>query len=214
METVAEIAAKGQVYKLLSSLYCSPGDGLEDGDSLSSLGDALITLRLDSLHKELERMKSCLTSPESRTQLAVDYVKLFRGPVKAEVYPYESLHTDGEAMGSSTIDVMERYREAGLAVSKDFKDLPDHVSVELEFMHYLCSMQLQCLERKDAAGELQFNLLRGSFLKEHLAKWVPGFADKILTSAASPFYSGLAKVTKEFINEEYTSTLAAHMPDR
>lgn len=206
METVEEIAAKGRVYKLLSSLYCSPGDGFIEGGTVTSLRSALTVLRLDSLLGEVESMESYLTKPESKGELAIDYARLFRGPVKAEAYPYESLHTDGEVMGPSTIGVMELYREAGLAVSKDFKDLPDHVSVELEFMHYLCSAELQCRESKDQAGEQRFNVLRRSFLKEHLTKWVPRFADKILRSTTSPFYSALAKVTQGFIHSECSAT--------
>jgi len=67
--------------------------------------------------------------------LAVEHTRLFVGPVKALVYPYASMHLEGEIMGQSTQDAASRYRAFGLDVSGSFADLPDHICAEIGRAH-------------------------------------------------------------------------------
>ncbi|MBI2907966.1 MAG: molecular chaperone TorD family protein [Chloroflexi bacterium] len=201
-EAAEAVAAKGQVYRVLSRMYGPPQRDFCDSQALALLRGALGTLGLDSLQGQVDKLESYLTTPEGGLVLAREYVRLFRGPVKAAVYPYESLHRDGEIMGPSAVAVTELYREAGLAVSNDFRDLPDHVSVELEFMHFLCARQLQCQGDGDAEGEMRFGVLRRSFWKQHLQQWLPGFANRVLGSTLCPFYVALAAITLELTQKE------------
>ncbi len=202
MEAAEELLAKSQVYTLLSQAYCSPTDSLLKGGFVESLREAFHTLKINLFDREIEKMGANLEMLEDFTDLAVEYTRLFRGPVKAEAYPYESMYIDGEIMGESTLDVVKRYSKAGVAVSKDFKDLPDHISAQLEFMSYLCTRELQVQEKGDFDEALRLKLMRQSFLKDHLAMWVPDFADSIIKNAKSPFYFSLAEVTKRFIHLE------------
>jgi TorA maturation chaperone TorD len=53
--------------------------------------------------------------------LKIDFSKLFVGPYKLFAAPYGSVYLDGErqVMGDSTLDVKNRYREAGLDTAKN-----------------------------------------------------------------------------------------------
>ena len=134
----------------------------------------------------------------------MEYTRLFRGPVKAEAYPYESIYIEGEVIGNSTLDVVRRYGEAGVAVADGFKDLPDHISAELEFMHYLCGRALDALERGANDEATRFRCMGQTFLKDHLNKWVPQFTDLIMQYATTPYYLTIAEITQEFIIREAT----------
>ncbi|MFN2356106.1 MAG: molecular chaperone, partial [Desulfopila sp.] len=76
---------------------------------------------------------------ESRHQdLLVEYARLFVGPFELLAPPYGSvyLETGRRLMGDSTIAVQHMYTNAGLTL--DVQEAPDHIALELEFMHYLC----------------------------------------------------------------------------
>jgi TorA maturation chaperone TorD len=106
-------------------------------------------------------------------------------------------------MGPSTIDVKRRYNEAGLDIRKNFSDLPDHVSVELEFMSYLCDKEEKAGSDEDA--EL-WRKRQGEFWKNHLDPWITEFSNKILQSSRSSYYSALALFLKDWIKEEGETT--------
>ncbi|MBM2832017.1 MAG: molecular chaperone TorD [Dehalococcoidia bacterium] len=196
------LRAEGEVYRLLSSAYYAPGGDFPGSFFSEQLGEALTALGLGFLDTELENLKSSPRDRDKPAALGVEYARLFRGPVKAQAYPYESMHVDSEIMGQSTLEVVRQYREAGLHIAADFKDLPDHISAELEFMSYLYARELEALQMGQAGEAARFGTIRHSFLENHLARWVPGFADLILQHASSPFYISLARLTREFICQQ------------
>lgn len=202
MDTALELGARAEVYRLLSRAFQAPHDSFLGPDFLDPLKRALGLLSLPTGADEVEAMRRHLLALPSTLDLAVEYTRLFRGPVQAEVYPYESMHVDGEIMGQSTLDVVRRYQEAGIGVSMEFADLPDHISAELEFMGYLCLQELGTLQAGKLDEVLRFRHTQGSFLEDHLGRWVPQFAQLVLRCATTPFYLGLARVTLEFINRE------------
>lgn len=203
-ESAEKLAARSQAYKLLAQAYYPPEESLLQGDFPDRLRNALHVLQPDLCAGELEKIENYLRSLKEPLELAVEYTRLFRGPVKAEAYPYESMYVDGEVMGASTLDVLRRYEEAGVGVSDDFKDLPDHISAELEFMHYLTARELEAWQRESQSEAVRFQLLAHSFLNDHLARWVSDFADATLQNATTPFYLGLAGITKGFVHGEET----------
>ena len=203
-ESLEKLAARAEVYRLLSQAYHTPEVSFLKGDFLGSLVRALDTLALDSCAGEVKNVESYLQALQESVELAVEYTRLFRGPVKAEVYPYESMYIGGEVIGNSTLDVVRRYEEAGVAVADGFKDLPDHISAELEFMHYLCGRALDALERGANDEATRFRCMGQTFLKDHLNKWVPQFTDLIMQYATTPYYLTIAEITQEFIIREAT----------
>jgi TorA maturation chaperone TorD len=84
--------------------------------------------------------------------LKIDFSKLFVGPYKLFAAPYGSVYLDSErqVMGDSTLDVKTRYREAGLDTAKNFKDAPDHISAELEFMYYLIFKEIEAFSKANS----------------------------------------------------------------
>ena len=155
--------------------------------------------------KLVQKMRKEFEAGADLEQLKVDFSKLFVGPYKLFAAPYGSVYLDGgrKIMGDSTLDVRNRYREAGLDTAKNFKDAPDHISAELEFMYYLVFKEIEALSKADIETAIDFIQKQKSFLEDHLMTWVPEFANNIIKNAENPFYPNLAKATTAFLDENY-----------
>lgn len=166
----------------------------------------------ESVHTENQPTVNILPSNLTR-----EHLRLFVGPGHIPCPPYESVYRKdrpimvrGLVMGPSTADVQRRYAEAGLRVSKRFADLPDHISAELEFMHFLCSQESKVREDK-AALELS-RKRQQEFLTLHLQPWVTTFAEGVLASTKSDFYRSAATLLKSFVKAEIENSMESREP--
>lgn len=134
-------------------------------------------------------------------ELKVAHAKLFVGPFSLAAAPYGSVYLDdgGRVMGDSTMDVIKRYEQEGLARSDDCKDLPDHIAVELEFVSYLMSREIAALEASDTSSAAAYESKRQSFADTLLRPWVPEFCQMIKEGTDNEFYTGLAGCTSTVI---------------
>jgi TorA maturation chaperone TorD len=139
--------------------------------------------------------------------LAVEYTRLFLGPGK-HIPANESIHHErddgdwGRLWGASTVEVKKFIESAGLEYRTDYKDMPDHISVEFEFMQKIIEKERD--EWKDGNVERALYCLKmeKKFIEEHIARWVPLFCKKIIDDAELPFYREIARVTKDFVEFE------------
>jgi len=193
--------ARSEIYKHLAACYQHPDTGLED--TLKGLEAFLASLSSGACeHASLMR-----TGPrrlDDLQQLRIEHARLFVGPYQAPAAPYGSIYLEGgrTIMGHSTMNAIDQYRSANLVVSDNFKDAPDHISVELEFMYALILKEIESLGNGDAETFQQQLDLQQNFLRHHLAMWVPPFAEAVDTHAAMDFYRQLATATRVFITEE------------
>ena len=139
--------------------------------------------------------------------LAVEYARLFLGPDK-HISPHEAVHhqrDDGDwgvHWGGSTVDVKKFIETTGLEYKQEYSGMPDHISVELDFMKEAAGREAQAIEEKDWEGALYCQKMEKKFICDHLIKWIPTFCDKIISQAEISFYGDLADVTKDFITLE------------
>ncbi len=140
--------------------------------------------------------------------LAVEYARLFLGPAK-HISPHESIHHQrddgdwGSHWGASTVDVKKFIETAGLEYKQEYSGMPDHISVELEFMKEAAGREAQAIEEKDWEGALYCQKMEKKFICDHLIKWIPAFCEKIISQAELSFYGDLAAVTRDFIALEF-----------
>jgi TorA maturation chaperone TorD len=134
-------------------------------------------------------------------ELLVEYTRLFLGPFGVIAPPYGSVYLDGEhrVMGDSTMEVIRRYRNEGLSGSSDARELPDHVSVELEFMSYLVFKEIKALEICDLGAAAEAVEKQKSFSGDFLRRWIPPFCERIKENTESGFYAALAQCASTFI---------------
>jgi DMSO reductase family type II enzyme chaperone len=92
---------------------------------------------------------------------------------------------------------------------------PDHVSVELEFMHFLCYREATAgsAETGDAQS---YQLAQLDFSKRHLVNWIPELAGTVATSAPDSLYARVLAGASDFMQRDHewqASTVVETMSD-
>ena len=124
-----------------------------------------------------------------REALAVEYCRIFIGP-SGHMPPVESIVLgEGRFWGPSTEKVADFYKAVGIAVTREARMVPDHISMELD-----C---LAILEEKQQID------LAGAFAREHLLNWLPGLIDHVEERGALGFYPLWARALYDMLNELY-----------
>lgn len=197
-----------EAFRLLSACYILPDTGMPD--TLDNLQGHLANTS-EPATKCVRRMRREIESDPNFEALKIDFAKLFVGPYKLLAAPYGSVYLDSERtmMGDSTFDVKTRYREAGLDTAKNFREAPDHIAAELEFMYYLIFKEIEALSNSDLQAAIGFLQKQRSFLEDHLMRWMPEFAANIIEHAETAFYKNLAKATETFLKENYALVCSA-----
>ncbi|HUI86795.1 MAG TPA: molecular chaperone TorD family protein [Nitrososphaerales archaeon] len=166
---------------------------------------------LASLWVELRRAVTGDSDSESpplqdARDLVFEYDRPFVGPARLPCPPHEPVHSkdrpemdQGTVAGPSVLDAKRLCAEAGLAVSKEFHDLPDHIAAELEFMAYLCEREQS---ETTAEGREMWRRRQGELFELHLGPWAAGFEDKVTASTGSPFYQPVASLLRAFVVDE------------
>jgi len=145
-----------------------------------------------------------------------EHMKLFVGPQQLLAPPYGSVYLEPntrEIMGESTQDAERLYAEAGLQKDEELKDAPDHVRVELDFMHVLIARTVEACEAGDWQKAEKYVNIQLMFLQNHLSRWVTPFAKVIRTGAATRFYKATALVLESFIKQEFLEDGAAMLEE-
>ncbi len=144
-------SARADLCRLLAACYYEPGPEFTD-EKLFEAMHAAAALIDPALAADVRSLGGSFAAEDAQT-LLVDYTRLFLGPVHMLARPYGSSWLSGEAalMQSSTMDVLDLYKQCGFAIDTDFQELPDHVAVELEFLYLLLFRQAQA--RHDGSAE-------------------------------------------------------------
>jgi TorA maturation chaperone TorD len=192
-------AARADLARLLAACYYEPGAALAEERVFESLVAAAAIVDPE-LTAPARRLADAF-SAASLEALLVDYARLFLGPVKALAQPYGSvwLETDGGLMQGSTVAVAALYAEGGFEIADEFRDLPDHVAAELEFLYLLLFKLAQARVSGDGAAASTVDALRRRFLEEHLGVWIGRFGAAVTAGAQTDFYRALAALTERFV---------------
>lgn len=198
---MAEVRAS--LYSALASGFSAPDEGTlkEISGRLSEvLREASSLFVMPVLEDTIKNFDASINASD-RTSLKAEYHRLFVGPYKLPAPPYASVYLESEPtiMGTSTLEVLRMYEEAGFLLSPSFKDLPDHVAVELEFMALLCEEERRAWRRGGLCEAAKLISLEESFLRGHLVRWIPNFTSKILASTEFLFYWALASLVKDYV---------------
>lgn len=194
---------RSNIYGFLSLIYRT-----EVGETV------LQHIRKPAFHSVLSDMGAKLEDDFSKKpekelieDLAIEYTRLFIGPAK-HISPHESVHHErgdgdwGTLWGKSTVEVKKFIETSGLEYKSDYIGIPDHISVELEFMKQAAEREVQAREENDNDGLLYCLKMEKKFIDEHLAKWLPVFCEKVISEANLSFYREMARITSNFIEFE------------
>ncbi len=211
-ETSAQ--ARSRMYHLLSVLFRYPTpelfESLANGAYPAQLDEALEA----SAHQggpcaaksaELaEKLRAILAGMDYR-DYEVRYTQTFEvGAPKPLCPPYEGVQRKGLPRNSSMLNIAAFYKHFGLKIGADegSHELPDHISAELEFLHFLAFKEAQAREAGDTELLTGYLLAQNDFLQRHLVRWVPDFANRLETIDPGNILAVYAGYTASFLNEE------------
>ena len=144
-------------------------------------------------------------SPE---ELRAEHDRVFGLVLSRECPPYETEYDSSAEpffRAQQLADIAGFYRAFGLETAQAAPERPDYLALELEFMAFLIRKERLALATAatDAAATERAGVCadaQQSFLRDHLAWWVPSFAMGLRRKAERGFYLAVGQV------------LAAYMP--
>ena len=200
-EEMARMAMeRNGLYGLLAAVFRSE---LTE-DILGHLLDPGFQQYLAAVGIDVDAFSSLKPDETSLDDLSLEFSRLFMGPGK-HVSPYESVHMGGEGgslWGPETSAVKKFIEKSGFAYDEDFRSLPDHISVELEFMAHLTSVEAEAWRLRDSDNAINCLRFQKEFLARHLGRWVASFSDKVAELAEIPFYPQMASLSQNFVEAE------------
>jgi DMSO reductase family type II enzyme chaperone len=199
-ELISGERLRGDCYRLLAACFYYPQNEIFIQENLfNNLTEALKSVCPPAAVFS-EGMAESI-SGYTDEDLLIDYAKLFVGPNELVAPPYGSVYIDGEGkvLGDSTIETIKMYQDEGLSIDDEFRELPDHITVELEFMSYLIFKETEAIEQSDFKRAKGFIDKQEIFLNNFLCLWVPQFCERISKGTENGFYRALADCLSSFI---------------
>ncbi|MCC7365071.1 MAG: molecular chaperone TorD family protein [Dehalococcoidia bacterium] len=125
----------------------------------------------------------------TRPELEPAYVELCTLTSSVDCPTYESAYFGGEAQLQTMrmADISGFYRAFGVETMGTGLR-PDEISVELEFMAYLCRKEVHARANKGAPRVAQTRRAQRLFLEEHLGTWAAPFGRRVASRANTTFY--------------------------
>ena len=205
---------RAESYRLLAACFYPPDDTwLNQEKFFENLAEVLrpICQNAADFAGHMERA----AEHEGVQELAIEYAKLFVGPYELLAPPYGSVYLDQQkrVMGDSTMAVNKMYREYGLQLADDFKEIPDHIAAELEFMYYLIYKELEGLQQAENGRASTFIQAQKQFIHSFLGPFVPPLCQKIQEETISKFYQALTDCVATFVRNDYKFLLQENNKD-
>ena len=226
-QEMADLAEqRSAVYAFLSSIFMVlPDQGFVGRLTDGRMGTLLEALSADDVSPDIETgirlirgyLDSLQAVPADKveTDLAVERARLLRGikPGYGPPPPYESVYrgTADSGAGQTLLQVKRAFTDAGVSVPESVHEPADYIGLELELMRHLANQEGQAWRAGDEAKARVWLDKQKAFLIDHLAGWVPEFADLMAEHAALGFYQGVARIMKGFVISD-RAHLAGEVP--
>jgi DMSO reductase family type II enzyme chaperone len=197
------------VYQFISPAFSYPDKAIVEllkGHLLDAENRLLLLEDRPSI-EALRALTPVITSC-SPNELESEYLRAFGHTISKECPPYEAEYDQAHIFQKShaLADIAGFYRAFGLELGPDFKDRLDHISVELEFMHFLCLKEAYALDKGHTEEQLAVcREAQAKFLGEHLGLWVFAFAERLDKKATGRLYELMAHLLSAFLTFEMRS---------
>lgn len=189
----------GQLYGFLASLYRAE----LTQQQLDALRQPEMAAMLTAAGIDLQGALWSKPDAQLLEELAVEYAALFLGP-GGHISPHESVQIEehGGYWGDATTAMHRFITETGIEFDSDYNGIPDHISVELEFMGELARRESLAWQQQNTAAAGNCLAYQRDFLDEHLRLWVDKFCTRVVETAELSLYRDVAQVTAEFVRSE------------
>ncbi len=201
--------ARSRLYGLLGECFTYP-----DAEFVAAVADgslaALLATLCDAIDPQLRAGLDLAPLADPALQLeplAVEYTRLFDAGARGTGCPL-----NGGLQVGPQMKVMEEavrfYNHFGLTLAEDRKELPDHLTTELEFLHFLGAGQQALAARGEPV--LAYELAQRDFIARHPGRWVPVMRGKLAALQPLPFFLALTDLLARLLAHELARLQAAH----
>ena len=191
------------MYAFLARLFDVPEEDthkfIADGSLLKFIDEVK-----DNLPFDLKELGADLKVPKDFLEFQSDFISFFEVGQKGPVCPlYESSYKNDKGRKSIYEDLLRFYNHFEIKMSENARELPDLLSAELEFMHYLSFLETGQLEESGPNGP-RMDLLRAQkdFLSRHLADWLKPFSKKAKEKGVPKPYDKLIELLGEYVESD------------
>jgi TorA maturation chaperone TorD len=198
-------ASRVVIYRVLSSMFLDPTD-----ERLRVLVSAVPELRrrtrpvrglafFGSWDVFLSRLEAL--TDDDLERLRQEHTRLFVSGVETtSSRPFASAHLELEAhqLGSEGSRAQADYAEAGLSPAFG-SGPPDHISVELDFLAWLCRREAEASDEGEAAG---WRERQHRFATRRMMGWLPSFARGLEEHAPQGLLAVAGRVAAAFVEHD------------
>lgn len=200
---------RATLYSALALGFRSPTEEtvtrLISQDGVAALSDAAAVLD-QSQDSGLDSTARALAVGENRSvaDLSASYLRLFGHTARGPVPPYETeygaeaLFQQPQELG----DLMGFYQAFGLTLNPAEHERADHASCEFEFLSFLALKEAYALESGDVPMLEEVRKAARLFMRDHLGRFVPAFARKLVTEGRGTFYGSVGEFCLRFVTAE------------
>lgn len=195
--------------------YLQSGEFVEDGraaiqgleKALAGAGGERAAQRLQAISQmldDVERWVAAECSNWKLEDLQAEHRRVFSNVITLDCPPYETLFGNDHVFAQSHVmgDIAGFYKAFGVELSKDIHERLDHLSVELEFMHFLAYKESYALCH-DGPEKTQIVVdAQTKFVKNHIGRWVPLFSRMLSKKSDSGLFRFIADICGAWMDLE------------
>jgi len=194
--------ARSAVYRLLAQVLSYPTPAgveqlLEEDVPLALALAPILSGPVGTLVADLAAALEGVT----REALERAYLTAFTHVHSADCSLYETDYTAARVWRQSQelADLGGFYRAFGV---EERMERPDHVAVELEFLHLLAYKAAWAAATHDREHVRTCERAREAFLADHALRWMPGLLERLEVLGAGGPYAAVARLARRFLSDE------------
>lgn len=196
-EKLSPEEARSYIYGLLARAFSHPDqefmEGVITGKFIDTLSETAELLPYPSPFST--EVAPLIDSGKSLSDIDIFYASTFEAGQTGVSLRESSYSKKSEA--SIFESAFRFYEHFGLSFKENkLSELPDHLSVELEFMHYLSYLQSNSDDNETVASLIS---AQKDFLQRHLNRWIPQLELILVTRAEGLLYDQLARLLNQFL---------------
>jgi len=192
-------ASRSRLYQLLGI-----GFGFPDREFFGALRDGSFAAAVEEARGVLPYRSPAPLPPrdsegDDYQEFETEYIRLFDVGAAGPPCPLYGGVYAGDRMKTME-DAVRFYNFFDLHMSPEMRELPDHITTELEFLHYLTFREAQALQE----GLDPSPLLRAErdFLARHLRKWVPRLQARLAKQETLAFFPAWVEFAGGFFDSD------------
>lgn len=203
-EEAARALVRSQIYRALALAFRHPD--AESAGALAGIAPALVAAAAGRVPAGVRGALSELAAAVEGADLESlkeQYVETFGHVTVPDCPLYETACGMGDPFlqPQTLADLAGFYRAFGLEMAGDARERADHLTVELEFMHYLAYREAYALEHH---GEERTAVIRDAerrFLEAHLGRWAPVLARAVSARAGGALGAAARLLERLLVHE-------------